>query len=44
MALVERARPERKEQTIKLTGKKSGLDGIPLTELARDQRERSPKL
>ena len=39
MALVERARPERKEQTIKLTGKKSGLDGIPLTELARDQRE-----
>ena len=39
LALVERARPERKEQTIKLTGKKSGLDGIPLTELARDQRE-----
>jgi hypothetical protein len=39
LALLDKARPERKEQTIKLTGKKTGLEGIPLTELARDQKE-----
>jgi hypothetical protein len=39
LALLEKGRPERKEQTIKLTGKKTGLDGIPLAELSRDQRE-----
>src|SRR5687768_8460348 len=39
LALLDKARPERKEQTIKLSGKKAGLDGIPLTELSRDQRE-----
>ena len=39
MALLEKGRPEKKEQTIKLSGKTSGLEGIPLTELSRDQRE-----
>jgi len=39
MALLEKARPERREQTINLTGKKTGLEGIPLTELARDQKD-----
>jgi hypothetical protein len=39
LALLDKARPERKEETIKLTGKKAGLEGIPLTELARDQKE-----
>src|SRR5205085_12037149 len=31
LALLEKARPERHEATIKLTGKKIGLDGIPVT-------------
>ena len=39
LALVDKARPERKEQTVKLTGRKIGLEGIPITELARDQKE-----
>lgn len=39
MALLGEARPERKEQTVKLTGKKTGLPGIPLTELTRDQKD-----
>jgi len=38
-ALLEHSRPERKEQTVKLTGKKSGLDGIPVNSLSRDQKE-----
>lgn len=39
VALLPHSRPERKEQTIKLTGKTTGLEGIPLTELSRDQKE-----
>ncbi|HEY0550284.1 MAG TPA: hypothetical protein VGF13_11845 [Verrucomicrobiae bacterium] len=39
LGLLDKARPERKEETIKLTGKKAGLEGIPLTELACDQKE-----
>jgi hypothetical protein len=39
VALLERARPERKEQTVKLTGKKSGLEGIPVSSLSHDQKE-----
>lgn len=39
IALLEKARPERRDATVKLTGKKSGLDGIAVGELSRDQRE-----
>lgn len=39
IALRERSRPERKEATVKLTGKKSGLEGIAVGELSRDQKE-----
>ena len=39
LALLDKARPERKEETIKLKGKKSGLEGIPLTELTHDQKD-----
>jgi hypothetical protein len=38
LALLDKARPERKEQTVKLSGKNSGLEGIPMTELTRDQK------
>jgi hypothetical protein len=39
LALLDKARPERKEATVKLTGKKTGLEGIPMTELTRDQKD-----
>jgi hypothetical protein len=39
LALLNHGRPERKEDTVKLTGKTSGLDGIPVAELARDQKD-----
>jgi hypothetical protein len=39
LALLDKARPERQEQTVKLTGRTSGLEGIPLTELTRDQKD-----
>lgn len=39
MALRDKSRPERREQTVKLTGKTSGLDGVPVGELSRDQKE-----
>lgn len=39
IALLEKARPERREATVKLTGRKSGLEGIALGELSADQRE-----
>jgi hypothetical protein len=39
IALREHGRPERKENTVKLTGKKSGLEGIPVADLTRDQKE-----
>lgn len=31
-------RKERRNETVQLTGKKSGLDGIPLSELSQDQK------
>ena len=38
-ALVEgRGRKERRSETVKLTGKKTGLDGIRLSELSHDQK------
>jgi len=39
MALLGTSRDEDGTDTVKLTGKNSGLPGIPLTELARDQKE-----
>lgn len=39
LALLEKGRPESGTDTVKLTGAKKGLPGIPLTELSRDQRE-----
>jgi hypothetical protein len=39
LALLDEAREEKGTDTVKLTGKKTGLPGIPLTELSRDQKE-----
>jgi hypothetical protein len=39
LALLNHARPERKEETVKLSGKTSGLAGIPVSELSRDQKD-----
>jgi hypothetical protein len=39
IALRGHGRPERKNDTVKLTGKKTGLEGIPVTELTRDQKD-----
>src|SRR5204862_2552508 len=36
MALLDEPREEKGTDTVKLTGKKQGLPGIPLTELSRD--------
>lgn len=38
IALKEKTRPERGTETVKLTGKKSGLDGLPMRDLTADQR------
>lgn len=38
MALLGEAREEQGTATVKLTGKKTGLPGIPMTELTRDQK------
>ncbi|MEM7146635.1 MAG: DUF3500 domain-containing protein [Verrucomicrobiota bacterium] len=38
-ALLQRGRPERGNQTIELTGKKKGLDGIPVSEMSSDQQD-----
>lgn len=39
LALLGESRKEQGTDTVKLTGKKTGLPGIPLTELSRDQKE-----
>ena len=39
LALLEEGRDEIGADTVKLTGKTSGLPGIPMTELARDQKD-----
>src|SRR5262245_20164086 len=39
LALLGTSRPEEGNDTVKLTGKSQGLPGIPVTELARDQKE-----
>lgn len=38
MALCESSRDEEGNDTVKLTGKSAGLDGIPMTELTADQK------
>jgi hypothetical protein len=43
-ALKQRGRPERKEQTVKLKGTATGLEGIPLADLTRDQKELARKV
>ena len=44
IALRDDARPEQRTKTVKLTGKKTGLPGIPLSELTKDQKELSLKV
>ena len=39
LALLGQSRKEEATQTVKLTGKTSGLPGIPMTELLSDQKE-----
>lgn len=39
LALLEEGRHEIGTETVKLTGKTTGLPGIPMTELARDQKD-----
>lgn len=43
-ALLGAPRKEEGTDTVKLTGKKSGLAGIPLTELSRDQKDHVRKV
>ena len=44
VALLNEAREEKGTETVKLTGKKRGLPGIPVTELTRDQKEHVRKV
>lgn len=44
IALLGTAREEKGTSTVKLTGRKIGLPGIPLTELSRDQKEHVRKV
>jgi hypothetical protein len=39
LALLEEGRAEKGTDTVKLTGKKTGLPGIPVSSLSKDQRE-----
>src|SRR5690606_21600182 len=39
LALLDRARPERGTETVRLKGAAAGLEGIPMSELSADQRE-----
>lgn len=44
MALADTAREEEGNKTIALTGKSKGLEGIPMTELSRDQKDEVRKV
>lgn len=44
LALLAEAREEKGTDTVKLTGKTTGLPGIPMTELTRDQKEHVRKV
>lgn len=39
LALADKARDEESNKTVKLTGSAKGTDGIPLTELSKDQKD-----
>ena len=39
MAMADKAREEESNKTVKLTGKAKGLEGIPMTELSKDQKD-----
>ena len=39
IALLDKPRPERGNETVKLTGKTRGLPGIPVTDLSSDQKD-----
>lgn len=39
MALADKGRDEESNKTVKLTGSAKGLDGIPMTELTKDQKD-----
>ena len=43
LALLETARDEKGTDTVKLTGKKFGLPGVPMTELSSDQKDQVRK-
>ena len=43
IALLETGREEKGTETVKLTGKTSGLPGIPMTELSSDQKDQVRK-
>lgn len=44
LALVDRLRREQASETVKLSGRKSGLAGIPISALSRDQRDHVRKV
>jgi hypothetical protein len=44
LALLEEPRKEKATETVKLTGKKTGLPGIPMSSLTRDQQEHVRKV
>jgi uncharacterized protein DUF3500 len=44
LALLGDSREEQGTDTVKLTGKKTGLPGIPMTELSRDQKDHVRKV
>src|SRR5256885_3975080 len=44
IALLDEPREEKGTETVKLTGKKRGLPGIPVAELSRDQKEQVGKV
>jgi hypothetical protein len=44
LALLEEPREEKGTDTVKLTGKKVGLPGVPMSELSRDQKEHVRKV
>ncbi|MFN0126166.1 MAG: DUF3500 domain-containing protein [Verrucomicrobiales bacterium] len=44
LALLDEARSEDGTKTVTLTGKQSGLPGIPMTELSRDQKDHVRKV
>jgi hypothetical protein len=39
IALLEKGRPEQGNRTVELTGKKKGLDGIPVSAMSADQQD-----